>query len=181
MSTAAQRTAIIELLEGDIGSSRTVPESTFEFGVFDGQPDAAMVAKAIDRSTATHWFDVEFGEVVDHEASPVSIKASTRIVRVQTSIPVWTKTATTVEETARKSLLASIESDCDTAIQALTYPGNLTQTSGATATNIVGGFMTAVGGKGSPVWSVEFPDWELGLIHSRIDGELTVTISQATS
>ena len=181
MSTAAQRTAIIELLEGDIGTIFTVAANTFAFGVFEGQPDGAQRALATDRATATHRFDVEFGEVVDHEATPLSAKASTRIVRVAVAIPVWTKTATTIEETARRELLASIEGDCDTAIRALSFPGNLTQTSGSVATDIAGGFMTAAGGQGAPTWSLEFADWDRNIIKSRIDGEITVSITQPVS
>lgn len=181
MSTVAQRTALIELLEGDIGTGFTVTAGSFVFGVFEGQPDAAKRALATDRATADHRFDVEFSEVEDHPATPLSAKSSTRLVRVRTSIPIWTKTATTVEESARKALLASIESDCSTVIRALTYPGNLDATAASVSTNIVGGIMTAPGGTGSPTWAVENADWDSKLIKSRIDGEITVTITQPTS
>lgn len=179
MSTAAQRTMVIEIMDGTSGSDRTVTANLFGFGAFDGQPDMAKQAMSVH--TYTHRFDVEFTELGDHEASPLSAKAGTRIVRLGVSIPIWTHTKTTVEETARRSTLASIESDAETAIQALHFRDNMSTTSGAVSTNIVGGLLSGPGGQGAPIWTLESAEWDLNLIKSRIDGEAVITITQATS
>lgn len=173
------RTAIKELAEGDIGTTRVMTSNVFLHGVFDGQPTGAQQAKAMH--TGTHRFDVELGDLEDHEASPISAKAPTRFARLSVTIPVVTHTPTTVDDAARRSVLADIESDCDDLIQALHFPANLDATAASGATNIVSGHLLGPDGTGEPTWVLDFADWGESLIRSQITAQATVEITQATS
>ncbi len=164
------RDAIIELLDGTTSSIRAVTSATFAFGVFAGQPVAAQEALVTDTATGTHRFDVEFGPLTDHISTPSPSAATSRLARLQVSIPVWTKVATTVEESERRSRLAAIRDDCETAMQALGFPGNLRQTAAAGATNLAGGMMSGL------AWRIESEQWDRNLIISRIECECLVTI-----
>ena len=178
-SAANIRTAIKELAQGSIGTTRVMTSNVFKYGAFDGQPVGATQAQAIH--TSTHRFDVELGDLEDHEASPISAKAPTRYARLSISIPVWTHTPTTVDDAARRSMLAEIESDCDDLIQALHFRDNLGATAASGATNIISGQLLGPDGTGEPAWLLDFADWEQSLIRSQITAQATVAITQATS
>jgi len=164
-STEHIRTAVIELLNGTTSSIRQMTAATFAFGVFEGQPDGAQRALIADTATGAHRFDVEVGRVSNHESSSPSFASTRRLVAVRVSIPVWTKVSTTIEQSDRRSRLASIRDDCDAAMQALAYPGNLRQTSGADDTNIASGCLTGL------TWRLERQLWDRGYIVSRIEGQ----------
>ena len=182
INAANIRTSIIELLEGDIGSIRTLTAAEFKFGVFEGQSVTAQQAKTLDTSTGVHWFDVQLGSLTRHPASTHSALHSRRIARLDVTIPVWTRLSSTVQETQRKSDLANIESDLDDAVQALHYPDNLQQTAAAGATNIISGLLLGPGEQaGPPEWSLVELDWEDQLARHVIRGSALLNISQATS
>lgn len=174
------RTAITELLENTL-TSIFVVTGRFKYGVFAGQPDAAKVALALQKQNSqaqTHWFDVEFHNFRDHESSPVGNIATKRITVTEINIPCWTKTATTVEESARDSMLERIADDGNSAAKALAWPNLIQQTDGGAATQIVGGLMMGPEGSGTPAWEVVEENWDLGLINHRIYGRI---IQQVTS
>lgn len=173
------RTAILELLEGDIGAIRTVSADTFEYGVFDGLSQQAVEGK-LTASSASHMFDVAVSVTDNHPNTNSPNTGSRRLMRARVSIPIWTRTKTTAEESARKTTLASIRDDADTALQALGYPGNLTETSASAATNIRGGLLYGPGGTGGPAWSIESVDWERGIVRSHIDALALVDVSQTS-
>ncbi len=179
-ASAAIRTSIKELLQGSIGTTRTVSSGKFRYGVFEGQPLGAQQAKAINTSY-TSRFDIKLRQMVDHGATPMSIKSSFSVARFSIEIPIVTTLRSTAQETERDTDLALVASDCDVAIQALCYPGNLTQTSAAVATGIVSGLMVGPEGTGRPHWESVEEDWENHLLRSRISGSVSVVISQAVS
>lgn len=177
---AAIRNAIAEVMEGKIGTTRTVDAEVFLRGVFDGQGDFAAKAKAQQKSDARHRFDVQLGPMRPHGASPVSANASNRLVIVPIRIDITTATATKVQFTDRDTTLADIASDSDDAIQALHFRGNLLTDHAGTATNIASGMLLGDGGDGSPQWEITQQDWQRNLVRSRISGAVIVSITQAT-
>ena len=177
------RTAIAELLEGSLGSIRTVTATKFLRGVFDGQPEQATAALTAQTSTARHRFDVELGAFRTHSASPVSALSNYRIAECDVTIRVKTKLATANQTTQRATDIAAILDDCDLAAQALGRPGNLTQTAGATATNLIGGCLVGPDGSGTPRIERTDQEWSgpTGMATTLIVGRALVKISQAVS
>ncbi|HEX2677768.1 MAG TPA: hypothetical protein VHM19_14045 [Polyangiales bacterium] len=169
---AAIRTAISEVLEGDLGTLR-VPSDTFERGAFEGQPDAAKLALLRQTSTATHWFDVVLGEESTHGITSLSTR-STRVVQVPVTIEVWTGLATEPQEDDRSALLSAIGDDLEDAARALAYWNSITATVASVSTAIVGGCMRGTDNAGAPDWTIEDENWQGRYVHSRIVGAVVV-------
>ncbi len=169
-----------ELLEGDIGTTRTVTAAKFKYGVHDGMNALAQKGTAVQTATGRHWFDVELGALSNHSDGPVSANSNYRLGVVEVTIPIVSAVRSTAEATQRSTDLETIASDCDDAIQALHYRDNLKQTSAAAATNIISGIMLGPGGQGAPQWSVVEENWDGGLVRSEITGSVIVNITQST-
>lgn len=181
IAAAAIRTAITELLEGTIGTTRTVTANKFKSGAFEGQPIAATQAKTAI-TTYNHRFDVRILSLRGkHGASPMSIKASHRIERATIEIPLWSHLASTVQDSSRATQREEIENECDMAIQALCYPGNLTQTSAAVTTGIVSGLLVGPDGSGVPTWTVIEENWQRHMLRSVIRASASLIITQAAA
>jgi hypothetical protein len=179
-STAIQ-TAIEELLEGSIGTTRRVPAMLFESDVFDGQPTAATQAKAYDPRWV-HRFDVVVGRQAPHGSTPLSVKSAHRNATFAVTINLVTRLPNTSAHSKRKAQRARIAGDVDTAIAALSYPGNLTETQDHEATGIISGMLLGPdGGQGSPVWEPVEENWPQHLYRSRITASAIVQINQAVA
>lgn len=180
-ASAAIRQAVIDLAEGAITGIRDLDSGVFRFGVFDGQPLPAMIAKGIQKHNARHWFDVSVSRARDHASTPVSAIGNRRNTFMTVTVDIWTHTATTAQEDKRKTLLAELESDCDDLIQALHYPGNLTDTQDGTTTGLIGGMLFGPGGSGAPEYVMVSADWKTQTIRSRIDASALVQVAQAVA
>lgn len=175
LNSANIRQAIIDVLESNVGTLQ-IDAGKFAFGVFDGQPTAAQQAKAVQTTIATHRFDVELGQLRNNEASTVGVNSTRRIADLDVRIPIWTHVGTTAQETERKAILATIASDCESAIQVLGHPSNLAQSAAAGETNIVSGMMLGPSGNGTPEYRAVSADWQKQLVQSEIVGTLIVTV-----
>lgn len=182
INAANIRLAIEELLEGTIGSVRTVTAGVMSGAVFDGQPDAASKALSL---SYRHRFDVELTGFSDNEASPIGSSLSNRrLINLEVSIPIVSRLQSSVQESLRSTVLANVVSDADTAIQALHYAigsGALATTNAGGATTIIGGMLAGPNGIGSPTWTLEAQDWDAQEVRSRIDARAIVRVTQATS
>lgn len=178
MTVAAIRTAIAELMQGTLGSTRKLTANVFMFGVFDGQPLAAQQAQSMD-SRYRHRFDVQVSSARPHKATPISSKANYRIEARAVTIRVSTHLASSADESARTAARDLAEQDCSDAIGVLSYPGNLTVTSAAAATGITSGMLVGSDdGQGVPRWEFVSEDWKSQLLVSRIMGVAIVNVSQ---
>ncbi len=158
--SAAVRTVVAELLEGTIGSGRTVPAGTFARGVFDGQAVQAQRAKSLQTSTARHWFDVECGALRNHPSTPISNLGSLRICTLDIVIRVTSKASTQAQGDQRATDLALIMSDCEQAAMALATPNNLLATAAAVDTGIISGFLRGPDGLGIPTVEKSAQVWD---------------------
>ena len=177
------RTAIAELLEGSIGSIRTVTAAKFLRGTFEGQPEQATSAYLLQVASARHRFDVELGAFSASPSSPLSSNANYRLVECPVTIRVKTKLATPNQGSVRATDIATILDDCDLAAQAMGRPNNLLQTAGAVATNLIGGCLVGPEGTGQPRIDASVQDWTAphGMATTTIVGRAIVKISQAVS
>ncbi len=168
----AIRKAIAGVLEGRQGS-RGVTAGVFTSGVFDGQPTGAQQALSL---SGPHRFDVRIGNRRSNGATFVSSIGSHSLVDYDVTIEVTTRTATTAELCKRDDVLHAIESDCDDAIQALTFPGNLFFDEDGNATGIASGLLQSPTKFGAPAHRITSQDWEAQLIKSEIVGLITLTV-----
>lgn len=173
--------AVEDLLEGTLGTTRTVGTTVFGFGTFEGLAMSAQQARTIQTATRRHRFDVRVLDIVPHKSTPISIKSSHRNVRVSIWIDIATTLKSVAQESDRKSQRAAIANDADTALQALTYPGNLTLDGSGNATNIISGMLMGPDGAGLPTWSVISEDWKTHMLKSSIKASAVVVVTQATS
>ena len=181
IATANIRTSITEVLNGSGGTTRTLSVNTFAFGVFKDQPVQAQQAKALDTVTGAYRFDVELGPYTNHESTPESLLGNVAHRVCEVKVPVWLHLSTTPEEAARNTQKAAMESALDDAIAALSYPANLTQTQAAGATNIIGGYMTGLGGEGVPEFDELVLDYaNTQLATSTIRGAVLLKVTLAT-
>ena len=176
-SATAIHNAIRSLLEGAIGAVRVTTPGMFVYGTFDGQAAAATRARALD-VTAVHRFDVKLGAHRMHGATPISAKSSTKISTVPVTIDVTTKFKAATLQTDRDAQRALAADDCQLALQALEYPGNLSQDASANPTGIVSGMLMGDDGKGHPAWEVVEEDWKQLYLRSRISGTVVVAVTQ---
>jgi len=181
IASAAIRTSIKELLQGTIGTTRTVGSTLYGYGIFIGQPTMAQQALTIQSGTKRSRFDIRLSSMIPHPSTPLSIKSSYRNIVVGVEIDINTTLNSTAMETARNTQREVIESDADVAIQALCYPGNLTTTSASVATGIIGGMLFGPGGKGTPAWQVTSEDWTTHILRSVIKASAIIQVTQATS
>jgi hypothetical protein len=173
------RTAVRELLEGTIGTTRAVTSGVFRYGVFDGQPLQAQQAKTAI-TTYTHRFDVLIKSLSRHAATPSSNNASHRIARCAVEIPIWSHLKSTAQESERAEQREKIENDCDLAMQALCYRNNLAATSAAAATGIISGMLLGADGSGYPTWTVVDENWQRHMLRSVIRASAALVITQAS-
>lgn len=172
------RKAIRELLEGSLGqtSERNIEPGVFKYGTFDGQPQTAEQAHALQTDYGRNWFNVALGRVTRNASTPATALGSYRLADMEVTIEVTTKAPTTVEQDERDEALAAVGVDLEQACAALGYPGNLETDASGDETQIVGGAL--VGPLGSDVDYRATPDWNAGLIRSRIAAIATVQIAQ---
>ena len=175
------RLAIREVLQGDTGSIRTMTPGVLAPGVWEGQTDQQQKATILDTAGGLYHFDVRLGPLGHHPATPLSIKGNTRISQLGITIDFWGPLATEAEADQRQTDLAVFENALDDAVQALTYPGNLTQTSSAAATGIVSGCLVGFDGSSIPEIDQADEDWGRKIVHSQLRATAILTISQATS
>lgn len=176
------RTAIIELLEGTIGTTRTVSAGVFAYGVFDGQQTPAKQSRAVQQSTGNdpgaNRFDVITGPMEVHSASPIMMSAD-RVQELNVTIQVWRHIGTTVDQVlglqTRRLVLSVMSSSIDDACIALSWPGNIAQTNAGNSTGVISGLMLGLSGTRPEVSQIE-EDWETHLAYATISGRVLLSI-----
>ena len=176
INAATIRRAVRDLLEGKTGVVRRVPVDAFGYASFDGQSETTQEARIVIEGKRS-VFDVQIKGYKNHAATPITIKASHRTVVADIQIPTWTLLRKYDQAFIRDQQRAEIEHDCDTAIQALCYPGNLT-TSCDESTNIVSGMLHGPDGYGAPTWSVIEEDWPTHRLRGVIEALAIIEVPQ---
>ena len=171
------RRAIKELMQGELGSLRSIPQGTFKYGRFDGQPLAAEQATSLDTGYGRNYFDVQAARVTRNRSTQFSAFGSYRVANLPITITITTALSTTVEETDRDDVLEAVIVDLEQAAAALGYPGNLATDVEGADTAIIGECLVGP----DEVPDVEYeavPRWDDGLVRSRITGLAIVQIAQ---
>lgn len=165
-------TAVEELIEGTIGSVRTISAGDFQADTYyQGQDDdAKAVATLVKKS-----FDVVPNGQERTDAT-LSERHSLVIIRVFIRLLVAYRTNAQVVAAQRKAVRNLAHEDAESIRQALSYPGNLTQTSGAAATNLISGLLQ----KDGPLQVVR-EDWDANLYETQHDYIGLVQCTMATS
>lgn len=175
---AVIRDALKGVIEGTLGSVRTVPRGRFRYGAFDGAPDAANHAQAL---TSEHRYDVKIDNMRGNGSTPVSNMGPSKHARVDVTIDIWTRLGATVVDDERDAQRAKISSNAELAIQALTRAGNLTVDATGLPTGIVSGLLTGADNSPLPTHETVLEDWTKHMHHSRIRAAAIVVIGQFTA
>jgi len=173
------RTAIEELIEGTIGTTRTVNANVFKSGAMAGKSDGANQALAADIAYE-YRFDVETFGLSAHPATPLSNKGSRRIALLPVSILIKRRLPDRAQDAQRKSIRGDMESALEDVIQALALPHNLDENNAGTNTDIIGGCLHGPGGEGWPQYEPIEEDWEQHLATATIEASAIVYVNQAT-
>lgn len=175
---AAIYTSIIEVARGTKqGNGLSVPPNMFEFGAFEGQDEMAIEVLA-QEVLFGHRFDVRMPNVEPHASTPLSVRGPFRNVVIEVQIDVWSRLASTAEEYERLEQRVAVRGDCETLMQALNRPGNLTETLDGEATGIMSGVMVGLDGAVSPRWELVREDWGKHYARSVIVGALYAQITK---
>jgi hypothetical protein len=152
VSKAAVLQAAEQVLEGTIGSVRTVAANTVRAGAFAGISDEKLAADVLVKTR----YEVEAVEdettgIVAPETADLSIDRVTVRVRLVFS----PSTTGELDDVARRTTRAACLTTADACRDALAFPGNLRQTQAGVATNLAGHALLRKG----PV-RVAREDWE---------------------
>lgn len=172
LAMAPIRTAIREVLEGSLGSVRTVPAGTVARGAQQGRSVTSRQAQSL----VTPRYDVRIESLSPHPSTPVGAIGSHRLDDATVTIEFAYKLSSTILDDQRDELRDQVMDDLDVCWQALARPGNLTQTSAAVATNIISGLLH------SPS-SIEVLDenWDEKILTAQIVATATLQVSQPTA
>lgn len=163
------RTAVEELLEGTIGTTRTVTADKFRKGGHEGRSTLARQALALVKPRYTTLFR----RLEQHESTQLSAKGSSRLVDLSVLVRFQYKLGSEVREGARTTVLDTVMNDGDVAWQALAFPGNLTETNASVATAIVSGMLDVQS------FEITEEDWDAQLVVAELTANAIVELTQA--
>jgi hypothetical protein len=168
--------AIRGVLEGSLGSIRTVPMGMFSWALLDRVDLEKEQKDSIDTQRARYRFDITFGAFVEHESSGESLLSNRRVVITTITIPVVCYLLSRASDDERAEARRQMGIDLITACQALNFPDNVRfAADGTTPTEIVGGELRNVR---LPLANPIAVDWERHLLRSTITAEAIVVVTQ---
>lgn len=166
------RTAIREVLEGTIGSVRTVPVGTFSRGAQDGRSVTSRQAQTLINPR----YDVRLDRMTQHPATPVGAIGSYRLDELAVTVLIAWKLSSTILDDQRDAVRNDVMDALDTAWQALARPGNLDQTAGAVSTNIISGCLI-----GLEAMEIIEENWDEHQLAAQISATCIVKVTQAVA
>lgn len=175
--------AITQVMDGSIGSTRVVADGVFARGIHRDQEVPAKQAQALQTASATYRFDVELSPARSHDATPLS-PSNKRVLELDVRIPIvrlavidLEYVALTADVSARNVLISSLRSAMDTAVLALTWPGNLSANQAGQATGVISGRMFGPGGQTDPERRNVTFDTDNNLLETEIVGRVILDVS----
>jgi hypothetical protein len=164
-------TVVKEAVLGTVGSVRTVPAGTFQYGKHSGLNDDELARRALGLPI----FDVEL-HTAQREPTTTGIFSNFGIYSVALTVSIAYYLSSEVLEDARETARATALDHADLIIQALTFPGNLRQTSAAVSTRLVSACLESDGGA---IVVREDPDNNLLVMSLDFIGRVSVTQAAA--
>ena len=158
MNSLAISTAIREVVRGELGVVRTVPDDAFAEGNFDGLEERARQRRAFEKKGV----DVAFRspERTDALGPP---DANLEILRLEVDLVLTHSPRHRVEEEERHAIRAEVSDDVVTVRRALSRSGQMVTTAAGTATGLVSGMLTE---RAAPLTVRE--DWQNRIIETRL-------------
>lgn len=166
ISIANIQTALVEILTGVIGTTRTVTASTIERGVTD---DEALRALSLAKTQC----NVTFGLIENNDANPFHVRSNYRLVNVPITVELVQHLPSVIEIANRDTIRAGLIYLADQALQALSYPNNMLVTSAAAATGIIGGCLQ------DTKITAFVENWDNQIITTTITGTAIVRVDQS--
>ena len=164
-------TAVKEVLLGTLGTTRTITAGAFQYGKHGGLNDEELARKAFVKPIV----DVQF---LAAERSPTTtgIYSSFGIYELALQVSVAYYLSAEPLDSSRETARALALDDGDKIIQALTYPGNVRQTSAAVSTGLVSGLLQSTGGV-----RVSREDTDVNLLITEMDFIGRAQVTQAVA
>lgn len=167
--------AIRGVLEGSLGTIRTVPHGMFKWALLDRVELEQEQSEARDAKWATYRYDITFGAFLEHESSGESLLSDRRIMVTTITIPVIRYLLSRADDDTRAEARRQMGIDLITACQALDWPDNVRYASNGDPTKIVGGELRNVR---LPITNPVAVDWNRHLLRSTITAEAIVEVTQ---
>ena len=121
-------------------------------------------------------YDVLLDRLSPHPATPVGSIGSYRLDELAVTVQIAWHLSSNILDSQRDSVRNDVMDALDEAWQALARPGNLTQTSGATATNIVSGCLT-----GLEALEIVEENWDEQMLSAQLSATCVVKVTQAVA
>ena len=168
--------SMVEVIEGSRGARR-VPAGRFAVADLIGEPAESLRTRV--KQIDGHLFDLRLPGYRNDPSTGASSMGSHRHVAVAVEIEIWSHKDCADESLDRRGFVASVMSDCDDIIQALTWEGALAEDNAGTDTDVVSG-MVIDSSVGSELfaWSLVQEDWVNHIVRSRLSGSLVVVVTQ---
>lgn len=176
MNSLAITTAIRRVLTGYLGETRRLTVEDF----LEGQPADKPANKAIALTAPA--IDVKLGASRRSQASPLSASASRAIKTIEIEIAVTWALPSIIEANRRYVVRAGANELTESAVQALGFPGNLSDDGGtpSVSTGLVSGMLFGPGDEPIPsIESVE-EDWDKLRMLVTIGARAEVVVTQNT-
>jgi len=135
-------TAVREVLEDATGTLRTIGAAVYQGNLNASLSDEEMTLRALNKPLV----ESRIGAISRNDASP-NIFGSLSLLDIEVVVRVvrHLDQAHELDDDIRDDVKALSAADGDVIMQALTFPGNLTQTSGSAATGLVSGMLSYEG------------------------------------
>ena len=171
IDTDAILTAVRDVVEDAAGSARTISSGRFEGGLYEDLSDD-------EKSRRSAYLPrVETSIVaIDKHPTDYHVMGTLRLYRIAVDVSV-TRHADLehkLTDSVRDDLMGLATQDVDILVQALTYPGNLTQDNDSNATGLVSGRMQF----DSSEFDVLLGDDEPGLVKTLVHFGADVAVAQ---
>lgn len=167
------RSAIVDVMEGALGSTRKVPSGIFEYREIIGHPQEKIQQYA-RQSVARYCFDLDIGIAADNRATSASTMGSSRIINIDIRFDVYRFVLSRVDDSTRIDAKDQMVEDLLTAAHALSFAGNLSFTRQGDATSIASGCLTGVE---TPRTGAIRYDWENHIIQCEIPASAIVQLT----
>jgi len=171
----AIRKAIVDVLEGNAGSVRTVSSGTFRYVEHVGHVIEKAQREGQDTRVAANIFDVDFTDIRAFTQDYSSALGNSRIITIAIEINVARYLLSRATDEDRVKAKDQLLVDCFSATQALGLPDNLTATLDGTATDIASGCLSH---NTYPEIGRIQPDWENHLLRVLITATALVQVAQ---
>jgi len=158
----AIQAAIRDVLLDGAGDKRTIGASVYKGGLYEALPANEKARRALGKPIVE-----AVSRVTGRHAGSPQVKGNKHILSIQVEVRVVRALTIThkLDDDVRDTLIGNAAKDADVIQQALTYPGNVSQTSSGDPTGIVSGLLRYQGSDAPTVVATEGQPGRVETVH----------------